>query len=184
MVQHEKAILRKEMLDRRNSMNAELHAERSATVMETLFSEQHFQNAKCVAFYMSIGSEVETKKMIGRADGEGKEVLLPVVMTDHHLELHRFESFERMKTGRFAIPEPTSRTKPHMEPDVIILPGVAFGLCMHRLGYGKGYYDRLLARLPSYRIGICFDFQVVEKLPRHEDDQRMNMIITEKRTIV
>ncbi|MEW6722772.1 MAG: 5-formyltetrahydrofolate cyclo-ligase, partial [Candidatus Micrarchaeota archaeon] len=61
--------------------------------------------------------------------------------------------------------------------------GVAFGLCMHRLGYGKGYYDRFLSRSFAYRIGVCFDFQVEERLPRHDDDERMDEIITEKRII-
>ena len=183
MVQHEKAMVRSEMLARRNSISEAERADRSAKIMESLFSEPHFKEAKCVAFYMAIGSEVETRAMIARAVAEGKEVLLPVVASDHHLELRRFESFERMRKGRFAIMEPDGTAASPEEPHVIVLPGVAFGLCMHRLGYGKGYYDRLLARLPSYRIGICFDIQVVDKLPRHGDDQRMEKIITEKRAI-
>lgn len=183
MVQHEKAMVRSEMLGRRNSISETERAERSAKIMEALFNEPHFRSAKCAALYMAIGSEVETRMMIARAAAEGKEVLLPVVASDHHLVLRRFESFERMRKGRFAIMEPDNDIPPSEEPHVIVLPGVAFGLCMHRLGYGKGYYDRLLARLPSFRIGICFDLQVVDRLPRHGDDQRMEMVITEKRVI-
>jgi len=184
MVQHEKAILRKEMLDRRNAASPERRKEMSAAIAERLFSEPRVRAAGCIALYMSIGSEVETRGMIERAVKEGKVVLLPVVASDHHLELCRFESFGRMKKGRFGILEPEDRITPGGEPGAVVLPGIAFGLCMHRLGYGRGYYDRLLAHLPSYRIGVCYDFQVVDKLPRHEDDQRMNMIITEKRAIV
>ena len=183
MVQHQKAIVRMEMLAKRNTLSVAEKAERSAKIMDSLFQERHFRNAKCVAFYMSIGSEVDTKPMIERAIAEGKEVLLPVVKTDHHIELYRFESFDKMKKGRFTIPEPEGELPPTTHPGVVVLPGVSFGLCMHRLGYGKGYYDRLVAHLPSYRIGICFDLQVVEKLPRHDNDQRMDMIITEKRTL-
>ena len=54
---------------------------------------------------------------------------------------------------------------------------------MHRLGYGKGYYDDFLSSSHAHRIGICFDFQVVDKLPSHGNDQRMDEIITEKRVI-
>jgi 5-formyltetrahydrofolate cyclo-ligase len=184
MVQHEKAILRQEMLARRNSLSDEARKEKSGAIMEKLFSERHFREAKCVALYMPIGNEVDTRQMITGAAAAGKEVVLPVVASDHHLELRKFQSFESMRKGRFAILEPVGEERPPEDPHVIVLPGVAFGLCMHRLGYGKGYYDRLLARLPSFRIGICFDLQVVERLPRHSDDQRMNMIITEKREIV
>jgi len=183
MVQHQKAIVRMEMLAKRNALSVAERAERSAKIMDSLFSERHFRDAKCVALYMSIGSEVDTKLIIERALAEGKEVLLPVVKTDHHIELNRFESFEKMRKGRFAIPEPEGELPPTAHPGVVVLPGVSFGLCMHRLGYGKGYYDRLVAHLPSYRIGICFDLQVVEKLPRHDNDQRMDMIITDKRII-
>jgi 5-formyltetrahydrofolate cyclo-ligase len=184
MVQHEKAILRQEMLARRNSLSDGERKEKSDAIMARLFEERHFREARCVALYMPIGNEVDTRQMITRSVAEGKEVLLPFVASDHHLELRKFESFERLEKGRFAILEPISQEKPVEDPHVIILPGVAFGLCMHRLGYGKGYYDRLLARLPSFRIGICFDVQVLDRLPRHSDDQRMNVIITEKREIV
>jgi 5-formyltetrahydrofolate cyclo-ligase len=184
VVQHEKAMLRKEMLGRRNALTEEFRAQASAAIMDELFCEPHFREAKCVSFYMTIGSEVDTRQMIARAVAEGKEVLLPIVASDHHLELHRFESFEKMKKGRFAILEPDIGIKHPEEPHVVVLPGVAFGLCMHRLGYGRGYYDRLLSRLPSYRIGICYDMQVLDRLPRHENDERMNMVITEKRMIV
>jgi len=200
MVQHLKAELRKKMLAQRNAIDDGERKQKSDEIMKRLFSEPHFQAAKCVAFYMPIGSEVDTKGMIEEAAKQGKEVLLPVVADDHHLdettvssrdrerssrdiELYRFMSFYEMKTGRFNIPEPTSKVPPTRLPEVVVLPGVAFGLCMHRLGYGKGYFDRLLAKLPSYRIGICFDFQVEEKLPKHEDDQRVDKIITEKREI-
>ncbi|MFZ5501514.1 MAG: 5-formyltetrahydrofolate cyclo-ligase, partial [Candidatus Micrarchaeota archaeon] len=106
-------------------------------------------------------------------------------------------SFEDLKEGKFGILEPKTRnahakskppkpktqnTEPS-EPDIILVPGVAFGLCMHRLGYGKGYYDKHLAKSRAYRIGICFDFQVMESLPKHEDDQRMDEILTDKRAI-
>lgn len=183
MVQKKKAELRKQMLEQRNAIPEEERAERAVAIMKRLFSEPHFEQATTVALYMSIGSEVGTREMVRKATEMKKEVCLPVVADDHHIELYRFDSFDGLRKGRFGILEPGKRKPPSKEPDVIVLPGVAFGLCMHRLGYGKGYYDRLLARLPTYRIGICFDFQLVENLPKHEDDQRMHKIITEKREI-
>jgi len=183
MVQEKKARIRERMLAERDGLGRVERAQNNISIMKRLLAEEHFQNASIVALYMSKGSEVETREIIMMASEMGKEVCLPVVVSDDHIELYRFESFEGLKPGRYGILEPGDRIPPSREPDVIVIPGVAFGLCMHRLGYGKGYYDRLLSRLPSYRIGICFDFQLVESLPRHEDDQRMEKIITEKREI-
>jgi 5-formyltetrahydrofolate cyclo-ligase len=184
MVQEKKARIRAHMLNLRDRMSDEERAQKNTSIMKKLLAEEHFQKARTVALYMSKGSEVETREIILKAQEMKKEICLPVVADNNHLELYCFDSFDELKPGKFGILEPVKRKPPSEEPEVVIIPGVSFGLCMHRLGYGKGYYDRLLARLPSYRIGICFDFQLVDNLPKHEDDQRMHKIITEKREII
>ncbi len=181
MVQHLKEKIRREMISLRDSLPRPLSAGLSDVIAETLFTRPRFAEAGSVAFYLHKGSEVDTTSMIARALAEGKEVLVPV--TDHRITLFRFGSFEGCVSGKYGIREPKERVPPSREPDVIVVPGVSFGLCMHRLGYGKGYYDRFLSSCPAYRIGVCFDFQVVERLPTHEDDERMDEIITEKRVI-
>ena len=181
MVQHLKAALRKEMLAKRDCLIPEQIESMSEAIRENLFSRPRFKEAKTVAFYLNKSSEVDTLRMIGHALRIGKEVIVPV--TDHKITFYRFSSFTDLQKGKYGILEPKARTPPSREPDVVVVPGVAFGLCMHRLGYGKGYYDKYLATSAAYRIGICYDFQVVEKLPNHPDDQRMDEIITEKRTI-
>lgn len=181
MVQHLKAALRKDMLSRRDALSALELSSFSGLIEQSLFSRPRFAEAGVVAFYIPKGNEVDTRGMMRRAIAEGKEVLLPV--TDHKITLCRFSSFDSLVSGKYGIMEPRERTAPSREPDVIVVPGVSFGLCMHRLGYGKGYYDRFLSGSPAFRIGVCFDFQVVEKLPSHEDDERMDEIITEKRII-
>ncbi len=184
MVQHLKAELRKAMLLKRDSLSASERNVASESISNRLFSIDRVKEAEIVAIYSSIGSEVETREMILKAVSLGKEVLLPILASGNSLEFGKFESFEKMKPGRFGILEPIQKFDSKLHPQVIIIPGVAFGACMHRVGYGKGYYDRFLASLPSFRIGICFDFQIVDKLPHHEDDQRMQMIISEKQVVV
>jgi 5-formyltetrahydrofolate cyclo-ligase len=179
MVQHLKAALRKQMLHKRDSLAPEDARRMSESIMVELFSCERFRQASIIGFYIPKGNEVDTKPMIERAMAMGKSVAVPY--TDHKITFCRFTSFESLKAGKYGIPEPASREP--LEPELIVVPGVAFGLCMHRLGYGKGYYDRYLASSFAYRVGICYDFQVVEKLPSHEDDQRMDEIITEKRVI-
>lgn len=182
MVTHLKNAIRKEILAKRDALSKEQIAKLSSQIADRLSAHQKFESAKVVAFYLAKGSEVDTKKMIEYAIKEGKEVLVPV--TSHKISLYKFKSFNDLVKGKYGIMEPKSRELPSKEhPDVIIIPGTVFGLCMHRLGYGKGYYDSHLADSKAYRIGICFDFQMVEKLPTHENDQQMDCIISEKRSI-
>lgn len=181
MVIHLKNAIRKKILAKRNALSRKEIQLLSTKILKKLFSNPRFKKAKVVAFYLAKGSEVDTTKMIELSIKKGKEVLVPV--TRKTIKFYKFTSFKNLVKGKFGIMEPTSRLKPSKEPDVIIVPGVTFGFCMHRLGYGKGYYDTHLTDSPAYRIGICFDFQLVGKLPTHEHDQKMDCIITEKRTI-
>lgn len=182
MVQHLKEQLRKKMLKSRDSLSPEERAEKSGAMVERLVSHPRFLEAKAIGFYIPKGKEADTAAAIGAAIRAGKIVSAPA--TDHKITFYPFSSLEELKPGRFGIPEPQAEggAQP-VEPELIVVPGVAFGLCMHRLGYGKGYYDAYLAKSFAYRIGFCFDFQVVEKLPTHENDQRMDEIITERRII-
>jgi 5-formyltetrahydrofolate cyclo-ligase len=182
MVFEAKAELRKRILSTRESLTEEQRFSLSDTIKMKLFSTPRFQEAKCIAFYLQKGSEVRTREMIEEAMMLGKEVLVPV--TNEGIEFYRFESFEELQEGKFRIPEPKGRTGPTMFPDVVIVPGIVFGLCMHRIGYGKGYYDEYLGKSFAYRIGLCYDFQVLEKLPSHENDQRMDEIVTDQRIII
>ena len=186
MVTHLKNAIRKPILEKRDKLTTAEISELSSQIVGRLFEQPEFRKAKVVAFYLAKGSEVNTTKAIERAIREGKEVLVPV--TNHKIEFYKFESFESLAKGKFGIMEPKNKTKSICVPNVVVVPGVAFGLCMHRLGYGKGYYDSYIASfgLGSHRpfaIGICYDFQLVDSLPKHENDQKMDCIVTEKRTI-
>ncbi|NYZ74024.1 5-formyltetrahydrofolate cyclo-ligase [Candidatus Micrarchaeota archaeon] len=181
MVSQLKEALRRQMLKKRDSLSKEEAAIMSDGIAEALLKTPRFIEAKRIAFYITKGSEADTRMMIFRAMQAGKEVLIPA--TDHKITFYKFSSFSDLKPGKYGILEPQTRDAPEAEPDAIIVPGVCFGLCMHRLGYGKGYYDKYLANSPAYRIGICYDFQVVERLPTHENDERMDEIVTDKRVI-
>ena len=181
MVKHLKDQLRKEMLAKRDALTPEQVKLFSEGIMKSLFSRPRFLEAKTIGLYLPKGNEVDTKEMIISALRMNKEVVVPV--TNKKIEFFHFSSFDDLEKGKYGILEPKHRIKPCNEPDLVIVPGVSFGLCMHRLGYGKGYYDEYLSRSFAHRMGVCFDFQLVEKLPNHENDQRMDEIITEKRVI-
>jgi 5-formyltetrahydrofolate cyclo-ligase len=81
-----------------------------------------------------------------------------------------------LQPGKFDIPEPVGAER---TPDVIVVPGVAFDRRGHRLGYGRGYYDRALAACPSARrIGLCHSLQLVDALPEEPHDEPVDYIVT------
>ena len=165
------------MLEKRNKLSKEESLSHSRKIMQNLFSTERFKQAKVIGFYMATGSEVPTIEMIHETIKLGKKVAVPV--TNEDIEFCEFS--DDLVKGKFGILEPRERIP--LQPDIVIVPGIAFGRCMHRLGYGKGYYDKYLKRTHAHRMGICFDFQVFEELPRHEDDVPMNEIVTEERII-
>ncbi|MGV8176693.1 MAG: 5-formyltetrahydrofolate cyclo-ligase [Candidatus Bilamarchaeaceae archaeon] len=181
MVAEAKERLRKEMLAKRNALQAYEMKAASAEVEHKLFETAEFQSAKTVAFYLAKDSELSTFRMLDRAAQLGKKVLVPV--TDTHIRLVEYTGFNDLERGKFNVPEPKTKIPFTVVPDLIIIPGVAFDLDCHRLGYGKGYYDVFLKGKTVHKIGICYDFQIVEKLPRHDHDVRLDSIITDKRII-
>lgn len=183
MTNESKAALRKEMLVKRNSLSDEEANRFSEEITKRILNVTHVKEAKTIAVYIVKGSEVRTKELIAELLKRNIEILVPVTMDEEKIEFYRFVSFDELIAGRFGILEPKTKIKPSREPDVVIVPGVAFDLDLHRLGYGKGYYDRLFKKLKTFKIGICYEMQVVEKIPKHEHDQRLDLTITEQREI-
>lgn len=128
--------------------------------------------------YHSLKDEVDTHAFIRKWSRE-KRILLPVVVGDD-LELRLYTGPEDLTVGAYGIEEPTGALfTDYAAIDLIVVPGVAFDRDGNRLGRGKGYYDRLLPRIPSaYKIGICFPFQVVDEVPAEPFDIRMDEIIS------
>ena len=105
-------------------------------------------------------------------------VLLPGVLDDNKMELRCYSGPEDLREGAFHIMEPVGAPFTDLRRiDVALVPGVAFDALGHRLGRGKGYYDRFLSRLSCRCIGICFDFQKVAEVPVGEHDISVDEVI-------
>jgi len=143
-----------------------------------------FRNASCLALYHALPDEVQTADLIEKWHST-KEILLPVVVGEE-CHLCPYEGKDSVLTGTYGILEPIHKQeKKTFGMDVIVVPGIAFDIHLNRLGRGKGYYDRLLASLPEdvFKIGICYDFQLLDEIPSTSFDVPMDMIITERRVI-
>lgn len=140
-----------------------------------------WQQAKRVLLYHPLPDEVDVTPLLNLATQQGKRVYLPVVTGPSSIEVRAWTPHAIMHTGAYGIQEPSGReisAEEYMQIDLAIVPGMAFDLQGHRLGRGKGYYDRLLARLSTaHRMGVCFPFQVFAGIPSEAHDISMESII-------
>lgn len=153
--------------------------QQSAEILTALEAHPAFRAADTVLLYHSLKDEVDTHEFI-RKWSRLKRILLPVVVGDD-LELRVYTGPEDLAIGAYGIEEPTGvRFTDYAAIGFIAVPGVAFDRNGNRLGRGKGYYDRLLPRIPAaYKAGICFPYQLVEEVPAEPFDIRMDEIITQ-----
>lgn len=156
------------------------HRSQSAEILAALEAHPAFRAANTILLYHSLPDEVDTHDFI-RKWSNRKRILLPVVVGDD-LEVRIYTSPADLATGAYGIEEPTGALfTDYAAIDFIVVPGVAFDRSGNRLGRGKGYYDRLLPRIPSaYKAGICFPFQIVEEVPAEPFDICMDEIITQQ----
>ena len=129
--------------------------------------------------YWSMDDEVFTHDFLQKYLGK-KKIILPVVNGDM-LDLKEFVGLSSMEAGEsYGISEPTGDIFTEINQiDLIIVPGVAFDVQLNRLGRGKAYYDKLLKESNAYKIGICFDFQLMESVPVDEHDIKMDLLISD-----
>jgi len=135
-------------------------------------------------FYASFQSEVETHLMIRRALSEGKRVVLPRVK-GKELELIEIGNFDQdVSPGAWGIPEPDrGQSVAVKDIGLIIVPGAAFDERGNRLGYGAGFYDKLLPSFHKTTVALAFEVQILPEVPTDQHDVPVKKIVTEKRVI-
>lgn len=169
--------IRNHIQEKLNSHSDLEKTQKSGIIKGKLFNEKAFKEAKVVMFYVSLKDEVYTLSMIDEAIKIGKRVCVPVIIKEEkHLiagEIKdRINDLERQHFGIYQPKAGHVKEVPLEDIDLIVVPGIAFDKNNVRLGRGHGYYDRFLCALPNdtKTIGLAFDFQVVENLPRDSHD--------------
>lgn len=179
-----KAHLKESILEKRNSLPQKEIMGKSYEIKNELFNLEQYKKSRTVMFFVSFSSEVHTHEMI-KASLRNKTVVVPKVM-NNEIEPSLIMDFDNLvPSGKFGILEPIEAMKiAYKNIDIVLVPGIAFDKEGHRIGYGFGYYDKFLKKVPkAVKIGLCFDFQVVEKIPHEEHDVPVDMIVTEKKVI-
>jgi 5-formyltetrahydrofolate cyclo-ligase len=193
VVKINKESVRKKSIALRNNLEKNDVLLRSKYIAQSLNQIKYVINAKTIMCYVSFGNEVDTHSLIKQWICEGKQVSVPCIANGtrnpgfmHAIEIANFN--ELTPCGKYGILEPPLLQGNIIDPnifDVIIVPGSAFDINKNRMGYGAGFYDRYLSKVSRecQKIGIGFDFQVLEEIPYEEYDVPLDLVVTEKRII-
>lgn len=157
--------------------------EDSAKVVERITQMKHFQQAKTIMLYFPVHNEVDLRDLILQYKGQ-KTFLFPALTHHtHNMEARPYEPHTPFNKGRFGIPEPKTAAY-EGTIDMIIVPGISFDKSRRRLGRGGGYYDRFLKQYhKSFKVGVCYDFQIHKELPHLLHDVLMDHVVTPTQTI-
>lgn len=186
----DKKELREKILSVRNELKAEEAENKSRIIMDKLTSLDEYKNSNTVFVYMSFKNEVNTHKLIEKMLSDDKRVVIPYTDTKNtEIIPSEIKSLkDDLILNSFGYYEPVLENVKQVSPgelDLIIAPGVVFDEDLNRVGFGKGYYDRILSRKrkDAKVIAVAYEFQVVDEVPTEPHDIKMDMIITEGRMI-
>lgn len=176
-----KALVRKELLEKRKNLSPSLRLSLSRRVCEFLFSQDAFRRASSVALYFPANGEVDTREIFEKCAELGKKAFFPRTRGSGLVFL-RTRSLDELRPGAFGIAEPPEDAEPAdaRGPDLVLVPGIAFDASGNRVGYGKGFYDRFLKDVPRRgRFALAYRFQVLGSVPSLETDIKVGSIVTE-----
>ena len=159
---------------------------KSLRIYRRLIDMPAYQLALRIACYMSIKNEVDTRMVIQNAIGSGKQVGVPVTRKDGDMYFQAIAGLSDLRPVHYGLREPVADPQKMLLPhtvDLILVPGIAFDRRGYRIGLGGGYYDRFLARTEAVRIGLSYDFQIIDRVPAESHDEKMDLIITEDEII-
>lgn len=180
-----KLALRSQMRTVRGALPKSACDARSAEISKRLFALAELESAATVLAFSSIRNEVRTRPSIEAAWSAGKRIALPRVVGDG-LSLHLIDRETVLLDGAFSVPEPPTQAA-CIEPDDIdfaLVPALAVDPRGYRIGYGGGYYDRLIPRLVNAcTCAVAYDFQLIAEVPELPFDVAVDVVVTDERLI-
>jgi 5-formyltetrahydrofolate cyclo-ligase len=187
-----KQQIRQHVIAAREQLPADTRAAYSVTITERLLQLPEYRQAGAVLGYMNFGAEFVSGFWVERVLADGKRLALPKVNRHtNHLDLYWVEDTEsQLEAGLWGIREPVvercERLNSLNEVEFALLPGVAFTREGSRLGYGGGFYDKLLANRAQQPllVAAAFAMQLVGQLPQEATDVRVERVVTEQETII
>ena len=172
----DKIELRKEIKSLKQVFTETQNLAEADIIFHKIETLPEFQNAETILMYWSLPDELPTHRFVEKWSGS-KQILLPAIEGDEML-IKKYSSTTQMKQGLLGILEPDWDEIFEGKIDLVIVPGIAFDPQKNRLGRGKGFYDRFFEKNVVLKIGVCFDFQLLESIPHSKHDIKMDIIVT------
>ena len=139
-------------------------------------------NKKNIGGYYPVNFEVDDLALLRRFEKNRFNISLPAIKKNFKMDFYKWSFSDLLKVNKYGIPEP--ETKNIVYPDILLIPLVAFDKDLNRLGYGGGYYDRLIKKLSKkkyiIKIGLALSVQKIDKVPINVYDQKLDYIVTNK----
>lgn len=182
--------LRNYYKDKRSKLTKEEIDLKSSLILKNLLTNDFWKKADTIMVYLSFKNEVETKSIIKSAWEDNKKVIIPICQKDCTILPSLFTSFNDLEANKLGILEPSTNKIQIADPlsiDLCLIPGLAFDLEGHRLGFGKGYYDRFLPLLKpnTPKIALSYELQLsTSTIINEEHDVLMDGICTEEKLYI
>ena len=139
-------------------------------------------NKKIIGGYFPVNFEIDDLVLLRKFEKNRFNISLPVIKKNFQMDFYKWSFFEPLNVNKYGIPEP--ERKNIVYPDILLIPLVAFDKNLNRLGYGGGYYDRLIKKLSKkkkiIKIGLAFSVQKIDKVPTNVYDQKLDYVVTNK----
>jgi len=168
----------------RDSIPLEERKTKTQKIAERFYGLKEYCNAKNILLYYPFRSEIDTTVIIARAIADGKRVILPRV-SGKILQLFYVEDYKKdLRPGTYGIMEPDEDScapAKYTDPDLAVIPGVCFDKYKNRMGYGGGFYDRLIPKLKKNipKIALCFQIQIIDSVPVFAHDIKVDKVVSE-----
>ena len=179
----EKAALRRRILAQLAGLSPAERERSDAMLFERFLQLPQVQNSRRLLLFLGVpGREPDTARLLPRLLASGYQLALPRMLPEHGMEFRRYDPDRPLVQARFGIREPGEDCPlvPKDWGEVILVPGAAFDREGCRLGFGGGYYDRWLPGFPGFRVGLCREAALQDRLPREPHDCRVDRVLTEK----
>ena len=182
----DKKSLRKEIIEKRDSVNAGQRAEFENRIFNNLISYPVFAESQTVLIYYSVKGEIDTQSIIDRCFLNGKKVALPVCGKNGKMDFYYIKSRSDLISGKYGIPAPDTAKCEAVEEfsrAICVVPALCFDKRGARLGYGGGFYDRFLSEHSVKTAGLCFSGFLFDEIPCEQHDVLIDAVITENGVI-